>query len=444
MKQSSNYINQQRRDYSLYVLQNRAIPALADGLKSAARRVLWVARNGDKYKTASLAGLTLPLHPHAPPEGAINTLAAPYGNNVPLFAGSGAFGTMLNPGAYGAARYTSVKVSPFTKEVVFRDLDLVPMEENYDGTLQEPVHMLPLVPLIVLNPTSGIAVGFATNILPRELDDIIDVQLEVLSKTKKLTELTPKFVPTKSEATEREGTMYYFEGAYEKLNTSTVRVTALPYGSSHEKYTEHLDKLLDLNKIQDYEDNSKDVFDITIKFKRTDLAKLDHKGILTLLKLLNRESENLTYIGVDGETVESSTAEEAIKKFTEWRLTWYYNRYEKLLAEIEAEIQRYKDILQAIKKNVGGTAKKVNSRAELIEFLEAIDIVNTDYIAGFPVYRFTVEEKNKTEKKLVSALAQAKKYRELLASETKRRNVYKSELREIRDNYAKGTYFTHQ
>ena len=440
--QSSDYINLQRRDYSLYVLQNRAIPALADGLKSAARRVLWVAKNGDKYKTATLAGRALPLHPHAPPEGAINTLAAPYGNNIPLFSGSGAFGTLLNPTAYGAARYTSIKVSEFTKDVVFRDLDLAPMMENYDGTELEPAHMLPLVPLILLNPTQGIAVGFATNILPRSLSDIIHAQLQILSrkKAKDVDPLVPKFVPTKSVSIDREGTMFYFQGEWEKINTSLLRITSLPYGTDHAKYVDHLDKLLDQDKIQDYEDNSKDVIDITIKFKRGELAKLSDDKIRTLLKLVNRESENLTYIDVDGETVASSEAEQAIETFTMWRLKWYYDRYEKLLKELQEEIQKYKDILQAIKKNVGGTAKKVKSRAELIEYLREIDIVNVDYIAGFPVYRFTVEEKDKTEKKLVKALALAKKYEELLGSETKRRNVYKKELEEVLDRYTKGDY----
>ena len=103
----STYVNDQRREYSLYVLQMRAIPHVADGLKAAARRVLWTARNGKHFKSATLAGATMPIHPHAAPEGAINTLAAPYGNNIPLLKGEGAFGTLLRPTAYGASRYTA-------------------------------------------------------------------------------------------------------------------------------------------------------------------------------------------------------------------------------------------------------------------------------------------------------------------------------------------------
>lgn len=441
--QSSEYINNQRKAYSLYVLGSRAIPFLADGLKAAARRVLWVARTGEKYKTATLAGRALPLHPHAPPEGAINTLAAPYGNNIPLFDGQGAFGTMLNPTAYGAARYTSVKVSQFTKDVVFRDLDLAPMTENYDGTEEEPIHLLPLVPLIVLNPTSGIAVGFATNILPRTLEDIINLQIKVLRKQKTLPKINPTFLPTKSEAVSQDGTMFYFNGVLQVINTTTIEIQALPYNTSHEKYVEHLEKLIETNKIVDYEDNSKDKICITVKFKRGQLAKYSDDKLLALLKLVSRESENLTFIDTDNETVDNATAEEVVRRFTDWRLTWYKARYEKLLAEVEEEIQRYKDILLAIKKNVGGMAKKIESRSELTEFLDEIGVVNVDYIAGFPVYRFTVEEKNKTEKKLVEAMARAKKYRELIKSEDKRRDVYTEELKEVLAKYRKGTYGAH-
>jgi DNA gyrase/topoisomerase IV subunit A len=139
----SDYINNKRREYSLYVLQSRAIPSLADGLKVSARRVLWTARDGKKYKSATLAGLTMPLHPHAPPEGTVNALAAPFINNKPLLDGYGAFGTLLNPNAFGAARYTSVKLSEFAKKVVFVDIDIIPMIDNYDSTQLEPKHFCP-------------------------------------------------------------------------------------------------------------------------------------------------------------------------------------------------------------------------------------------------------------------------------------------------------------
>lgn len=437
---SSEYIDEQRKSYSLYVLQSRAIPVIADGLKAAARRVLWVARNGDKYKTATLAGRTLPLHPHAPPDGVINTLAAPYGNNIPLFDGFGAFGTLLNPTAYGASRYTSVKVSQFTKDVVFADLDLIPMGENYDGTELEPQHFLPLVPVILLNPSSGIAVGFASNILPRSLEDIINYQVKYLKGQKRLPTVIPNFIPTNNPATVNDGA-YYFEGEIERVNTTTVRIVKFPFGLSHEKLTDHLDNLIEKQTIIDYEDNSKNVINIVIKFKRSVLSKYSDDELLALLKLRSREVENLTYIDFDGErVVPDTTPEQLIQSFTDWRLTWYLTRFQKRLEEVQQEIQRYKDILLAIKKNVGSAARQVQTRQELIDFLREIGVVNVEYIAGFPVYRFTVEEKNKVEEKLVEAKKKEKEYKELIKNEDKRKHVYIAELLGILTNYKKGTY----
>jgi DNA gyrase/topoisomerase IV subunit A len=107
---------------------------------------------------------------------------------------------------------------------------------------------------------------------------------------------------------------------------------------------------------------------------------------------------------------------------------------------LEADIQRYKDIIQAIKKNVGNVARQVQSRGELIDYLAAVDIVNTDYIADLPVYRFTVEEKNKVEQKIEQALLTLAEYNKLLSNEQERRKVYIQELTDVLQNYNKGKY----
>ena len=133
---SSEYVNNERRGYSLYTLSQRAIPHASDGLKAAARRVMWTARNGKTWKSASLAGATMPIHPHASPEGTINTLAGQFSNNIPLLTGEGGFGTILNPTEFAASRYTSVSASAFANDVLFRDIEIIPMQENYDGTLE--------------------------------------------------------------------------------------------------------------------------------------------------------------------------------------------------------------------------------------------------------------------------------------------------------------------
>lgn len=440
----SSYVKEQRREYSLYTLQSRAIPHAADGLKAAARRVLWTARNGQKIKSASLAGATMPIHPHASPESAIDTLAAPYGNNIPLLKGDGAFGTLLNPTAYGASRYTAVSLSSFTKDVVFRDIEVIPMVENYDGTLMEPKHFLPLIPMVFVNPQEGIAVGFASNILPRDPATIVKHQIAYL-EGKKIPNAPPTMNPLDQASTgqreDRLGALKWeFRGAFEKVNATTITITNLPYGMQHEKFVEKLIKMEEEDKIQEFEDNSVDRYNITVRFKKGEISRMDEDEILAHLGLITLVGENVNVIDFDGERVWETSYVEFVGAFTEWRLKWYVNRYQRLADLLAVDIQRYKDILLAIKKDLGGVSRKTGSRSELKEFCEAIGIVHLDYIVDLPVYRFTEEEKKKVEEKLAEAEALMKEYRALLKSEDKRREVYIQELREVHHNLTKGGY----
>lgn len=431
---SSQYINDQRREYSLYVLSNRAIPHASDGLKAAARRVLWVARDGNKRKSATLAGECMPLHPHASPESAVNTLAAPYGNNIPLLKGNGAFGTIIIPTAYGASRYTSVTLSKFAEDVVLRDIEIIPMMENYDGTLEEPKHFLPLIPVALLNPQKGIAVGFASDILPRSLQDIVHSQVAYLSG-KGFREPKPTFAPTNQKAIEKVGDRWVFKGKIEWRGAIDVRITDLPYGLLHEKLDEHLQKLIETEVLTKVVDGSIDVYNILVTFKKGSLAGKSEDDILNELGLVTNVTENLNVIDFDGKRVWAATYTNMIERFCDWRLTWYKTRYERLANLLSEEIQRYKDVLVAIKKNVGGMARQVQSRNELKEILENLGIINIDYIADLPIYRFTEDEKKKVEEKLQVAETTMKRYKHLLKSEDERRKVYIEELKEITSKY---------
>lgn len=438
--ESSEYIESERREYSLYILTSRAIPHIADGVKAAARRVLWVARDGKKTKSATLAGAAIPLHPHAPPESTINTLAAPYGNNVRLLQGEGAFGTLLNPTAYGAARYTSVKVSQFTRDVMFKDIEIVPMVDNFDMSLKEPKHFLPLVPVALLNKQEGIAVGFASNIIGRDLKQIINHQIDYLTDgTIPRNEATPVFYPCDQKAVDfvldkNDNVKWVFKGSFDKTGATEIKVTGLPYGLSHDKFLSKLETLSDEGVVMSYVDHSKNKYNIRIKFKRGTLSQLDDNGILKLVGLQTAQSENLNVIDFDGEKVWIANYKDIIVKFTDWRLHWYIARYQRLADLLEVDIQKLKDILMAIKKNVGGMARKISCRAELKEFLDAIGIVHLDYIADLPVYRFTEEERLKTEAKMQEAMNTLKQYQDLLANEDLRKKQYINELLEIRGN----------
>lgn len=434
---SSEYINSQRKQYSLYVLESRAIPHIADGMKAAARRVMWTARDGKKWKSASLAGATMPIHPHASPEGAVNTLAAPYGNNVPLLDGIGSFGTRLNPTAYGASRYTSVQVSNFAKKVFYADVDIIPLKMNYDNTLEEPVHFLPLVPMCLLNPVEGIAIGFACDILPRSLSDIIETQLKVLDGKGQRNEPEITFTPFNNVSKgKNEAGKWIFEGEYTKVDSSTVRVTNIPYGITYDKFLSHLNKLIDQEKMVDYIDKSKDTIHIECKFKRGELF-MDNvdEWIINTLNLRNMINENLNLIDFDGNSIISPSYYDTVKMFTEWRLSFYKKRYERLSSLLLIDIEKLEDLLTAIKHDVGGVASKKKGRTDLKAFLETIGIRHLDYIASLPVYRFTKEEKEKAEQELKDALALFNDYQNIINDEQRQRDIYKQELRDVKKQF---------
>ena len=111
-----------------------------------------------------------------------------------------------------------------------------------------------------------------------------------------------------------------------------------------------------------------------------------------------------------------------------------------LLEEVEKDIQKYKDIILAIKKNVGGLARKIKSRSELKELLLEFGIVYIDYIADLPIYRFTEEEKKKVEDKLKQANLLRTEYKRLLSSEKERRMIYVNELKDVLTKYKRGNY----
>ncbi len=424
-------MEEQRYRYSIYLLQHRALPALTDGIKTAARRVLWTAKDGKKYKSASLAGLCMSLHPHAAPESTINTLAAPYGNNIPLLHGLGAFGTLLNPTGYGASRYTSVKISQFTKDVVFKDIHLVPLQDNYDNTIKEPKHFLPLIPLVLLNGTEGIAVGFSCNILPRKLSDIIEAQITFL-KSGKVKNALPSFGPTNSQAIEfNEKEKWVFHGTFEKKNSAIITITGLPHGILHEKYLSQLNKLMNDGIIIDYVVNSSDKIRIDVIFQRGIINTLSDDEILKNLSLVNEIAEHINIIDINHTSVLASNFVQIIEEFTAWRLEWYVARYSRLISLLELEIQRYKDILLAINKNIGSKARSVQSRSSLKKLLSEIGIVNVDYIVDLQLYRFTEAEKEKIANKLKDAKVTLKEYQKLLSSERARKMVYIAELEEL-------------
>lgn len=435
---SSEYIDGCRHNYSMYVLKNRAFQTISDGLAAGSRRLLWTARDGKKRKSAALAGETMCLHPHAENTDTINTLAKVYGTNIPLLTGSGSFGTRLKTDACGAPRYTSVEASAFTKDVLYRDIEIVPMIDNYDGTMEEPAHFLPLVPIVLVNPTEGIGIGFSSDILPRALKDIVGDQIKHL-QGKKIVEPGITFSPHQATSTARSvakngKTRWHFEGTFKVVDPTTVKITNIPYGTTHKDLTEKtLIALIESDRIVDFTDNSVDTIDIDVKFKRGQLSKFKNRTeLLETLGLAGSVIENINIVNFAGDRlIVEPTYTDIIQMFTDWRLTWYVPRFNRLKDLVLRDIQRYLDVLLAIKKDAGGVAKKTANRQAFLTWLASIGVVDVDYVASLPVYRFTQAEADIVEGKLAEARKTLAEYDEYLTSEPKRTELFITELKEV-------------
>ena len=166
--------------YASYVILDRAIPNVIDGLKPVQRRILyilWQMHDGKLHKVANVAGQTMALHPHgdAPIIEALVNLA----NKGYLLDRQGNFGNLYTGDPAAAARYIETRLSPLAKEAMFNP-ELTLTAPSYDGRHQEPICLPSKIPLVLLQGADGIAVGMATHILPHNFLELIEAEIAIL------------------------------------------------------------------------------------------------------------------------------------------------------------------------------------------------------------------------------------------------------------------------
>ena len=177
-------------DYSMYVVLDRALPFLGDGLKPVQRRIIFamselgLAAGAKPKKSARTVGDVIgKYHPHGDSAcyEAMVLMAQPFSYRYPLVEGQGNFGSTDDPKSFAAMRYTESKLSPIA-EVLLGELGhgTVDWTPNFDGTLQEPTWMPARLPHLLLNGTTGIAVGMATDVPPHNLNEIVSACIRLL------------------------------------------------------------------------------------------------------------------------------------------------------------------------------------------------------------------------------------------------------------------------
>ena len=250
--------------YSMYVILDRALPHVSDGLKPVQRRIIYamselnLSSQAKPKKAARTIGDVIgKFHPHGETAcyDAMVLMAQPFSYRYPLVDGQGNFGSPDDPKSFAAMRYTEARLTPFAdmllSEIGQGTVDWAP---NFDGTLNEPIFLPARLPHVLLNGTTGIAVGMATDIPPHNLREVAEACVRLLEKPTATVQELCEFVqapdfPTEAEIiTPREEILRMYEtgtgslrmrARYEREAESIV-VTALPYQVSGSKILEQI------------------------------------------------------------------------------------------------------------------------------------------------------------------------------------------------------------
>tara|TARA_Y100000385_G_C13042842_1_gene616067 strand:- start:622 stop:1611 length:990 start_codon:yes stop_codon:yes gene_type:complete len=317
---------------------------------------------------------------------------------------------------------------------IYKDFELLETREE-EGNEIEPSYFLPIIPTVLLNGSSGIAVGFATNILNRNPLDLIDTCLKSL-KGKRFKEPLPwwKGFNGKVNISEEKANGYKINGSLEILNTTTVKITELPPSMTYQKFEVLLNKLQEGGHIQYYDDNcKKEEIDYTIKFQRVVLAEKIRKGYIEkMFKLEMSETENLTCLDENGKLIIFKNITELINYFVKFRLSFYSKRKEYQLNELEKQYLTLSNKARFIKDIIDNKLTVNNApKKSIIIYLEAnkFDMVegSYNYLLNMPIYSLTKEKYNELLKQISINRNESKTIKELEPTK-----MYESDLLELK------------
>jgi len=326
----SDYAEQAYLDYSMYVILDRALPHIGDGLKPVQRRIVFamselgLKANAKYKKSARTVGDVIgKYHPHGDSAAyeAMVLMAQPFSYRYPLVDGQGNWGSPDDPKSFAAMRYTESKLSKYA-DVLLSELGqgTANWRPNFDATMDEPEILPARVPNVLLNGTTGIAVGMATDIPPHNLNEVVNACLHLLDSPKATVPELMEYIkapdfPTDAEIITPQADILntYETGrgsvkmrAIWNKEDGDVIVTALPFQASGSKILEQiaaqmrnkkLPMVEDLRDESDHENPTRLV--ITPRSNRVDISALmDHLFATTDLERSYRINMNI--IGIDG------------------------------------------------------------------------------------------------------------------------------------------------
>ena len=363
-------------DYSMYVILDRALPFLGDGLKPVQRRITYAmselglsAVNKAKKSARTVGDVLGKFHPHGDTAcyEAMVLMAQPFAYRYPLIDGQGNWGSQDDPKSFAAMRYTEAKLTRYA-DVLLGELSdgTVDWQANFDGTLEEPVFLPARLPNLLLNGTSGIAVGMATDIPPHNLREVASACVHLLEEPDATTAHLMKFVkgpdlPTGAEIISPRADLkeFYEKGigtfkarATWEIEDGNIVITAFPYQVSPTKVQEQIAEQMRAKKLpmvdalndeSDHENPTRVV--IVPRSNRVDLTEvMNHLFATTDLERNYRV--NLNIIALDGRP-RVMNLREILSEWLEFRTRTVTRRLEYRLAKVTRRLHILDGLLVA-------------------------------------------------------------------------------------------------
>jgi topoisomerase IV subunit A len=453
-------------DYSMYVILDRALPALGDGLKPVQRRIVYAMSElglsaVSKHKKAALTvGDVLgKFHPHGDTAcyEAMVLMAQPFAYRYPLIDGQGNWGSQDDPKSFAAMRYTEAKLTRYA-EVLLSELsdgtvDWVP---NYDGSREEPAILPARLPNLLLNGTTGIAVGMATDIPPHNLREVAAAAIHLLEEPEATTAALMKHVkgpdlPTGAEIVSPRADLkeFYDKGlgtfkarATWEIEDGNVVITAFPYQVSPTRVQEQIAEQMrakklpmvdDLRDESDHENPTRLV--IVPRSNRVDLTEvMNHLFATTDLERNYRV--NLNIIALDGRPRVMSLRE-ILSEWLEFRTTTVTRRLQHRLEKVTKRLHIL-DGLMVVYLNLDEVIRIIRREDEPKPVLmkrfklsdeQAEEILNTRLRHLAKLEEMKIREEQKT------LAAEREELEGLLKSKAKLKKLIASEIRADAEKY---------
>jgi DNA gyrase/topoisomerase IV subunit A len=411
----TEFLNTDYRDYVKYVIETRALPNLLDGFKVGARKILHSAfhgglKNGNECKLLNLTGdvynLTLYLHGDASLNSTMITLGSEFKDNLNPLTIIGQHGSLRDEKSISAPRYLYVKLSPWSKLYKI-DEDL--LEYVFDeGQYLEPKNYWPIIPTVLTSRSEGMAPGYKFSSFSYNPLDIIDACLEIL-KTNKLTKtiIRPyvRGILNERFTYDKEVNKWLNSGVYKTdMKNDILEITDLPYDMGYDKFEKRLNELVEKNIIKEWQNFSQDN---NLNYKlyfyksslKNELSGDKKEKLFKKLGLFTYIPDDLLYvIDENGKVKHFINKEQLIEYFVKIRLNKYNDRKNKLVSVMEKRYEDNNNICKFIELVSSGEIIITNRKTKEIKTdLKKYNL--PDSVLSIQISKLTEEEKKEILKK---------------------------------------------